>query len=237
MQAAVVARKRDVPKKDQKAKPVAVDSKVFAMISNSNGLSNPPKNVALAVSFGEEKTSRQPVFVVLLLDTSGSMAGEKLQAAKEGICDLMKTLKPTDLVMVITFNSEVKRLTPKPVPPKEVDVSSVQASGTTRLYDAILEAKFKKNADRRPLLVVLTDGEDTSGSSPDQARSRLSEPGVPNFQCLLLGVGSEAKRQLAALSPQKPNIKVESVDNSKEGIRSAFKYITQHVVHVSVVCK
>jgi len=161
--------------------------------------------------------------VIILLDISGSMDGGKLQAAKDGVCELLKPLKDCDRVMVITFNGEVKKLTPRPVMPSQVDVSGVQASGSTSLYDAILAVEFKRDQPRRPLLVVLTDGADTSGKSPDLARGKLSEPGVSNFQCLLLGVGRLAGRALADLAPaKKPNVRVETVENSQAGIKLAF---------------
>jgi len=197
------------------------------------GAAGPSMGLSVSMVSGAKK-HREPVFVALLLDTSGSMAGSKLVAAKEGISELKAALRPCDLVMVITFASEVKKLTPKPVAPNEVNVSSVEASGSTHLYDAILEVKFKRNAGRRPLLVVLTDGEDTSGSSPAQARRKLAEPGVENFQCLLLGVGDEAKAQLAQLDPQKPNVRVKNVENSKDGIRRAFQYVTKRVLRISL---
>jgi uncharacterized protein YegL len=180
---------------------------------------------------------REPVYVVILLDTSWSMYGEKLQAAKEGTSELLKVLKENDRVMVITFNSEVKKLTPKPVAPSKVDLSTVEASGGTNLYDAILAVEFKKEAKRRPVLVVLTDGEDTSSKSAGPALARLSEPGVPHFQCVLLGVGLEAKAELAKLSPSpsKPNVRVEAVDNSKAGIAKAFRYCRERLLEVVTV--
>jgi len=180
---------------------------------------------------------REPVYVVILLDISGSMAGEKLQAAKEGISELLKVLKEDDRVMVITFNSEVKKLTPKPVAPSKVDLSIVEASGGTNLYDAILAVEFKKEAKRRPVLVVLTDGEDTSRKSAGPALAWLSEPGVPHFQCVLLGVGLEAKAELAKLSPvpPKPNVQISTVDNSQAGIAKAFRYCRERLLEVVTV--
>jgi len=214
---------------DKKAGPSAVVPELALALVGAVG----PSMVSVSV-MSEAKKRREPVFVALLLDTSGSMAGSKLLAAKEGISELKAALQPCDLVMVITFASEVKKLTPKPVAPDDVNVSRVEASGSTHLYDAILEVKFKRNAGRRPLLVVLTDGEDTSGSSPELARRKLSEPGVENFQCLLLGVGDEAKTQLSKLDPQKPNVRVKNVENSQDGIRRAFQYVTERVLRISL---
>ena len=62
---------------------------------------------------------RLPVY--LLLDTSGSMTGEPIEAVKNGVETLLSTLRQdpytleTAFVSVITFDSTARQIVPLPV--------------------------------------------------------------------------------------------------------------------------
>eukprot|EP00808_Paulinella_micropora_P032223 g77773.t1 len=173
---------------------------------------------------------RQPVYLSFLLDTSGSMAGGKLRDAQEGIVSILEQLDQKDLVFIETFDSEMTCLTHDPVAPSRVNpekIASLQAGGRTRLYDAITTSmpQFKKSAQRRPVLLVLTDGEDTeSQSTLAEAKSALACPGVPSFHAVLLAVGQSAECALVELDPGKPHVTVHAVEDNAAGVRKAFQY-------------
>ena len=181
------------------------------------------------VSVPAGKKQRQPVFVSFLIDTSGSMSGSKLQAVKKGLPKILKLLDDDDLVFIQTFNSTIEKLTPKPTKPSELDkslISNLGTRGATKLHDAITTTlpNFKKNSKRLPVLVVLTDGDDTwSSSSASDAKSALEKPGISNFHGVLIGVGREAKNALRAIDPQKPHTSLHSVEDSAKGIQKAFQ--------------
>ena len=112
--------------------------------------------------------------VFLALDTSGSMNGAPMNAAKKGAAQFIREMQKQDEIAVIAFASTPSLL--KPVAkvsdvgePLAHQVESLFANGNTCLYDAALSAldaidKHKKEAKEPRLygVVILSDGKDTS---------------------------------------------------------------------------
>ena len=98
-----------------------------------------------------------------LIDTSGSMRGEKIAGVKIAVKTIIESL-PTDIkVGIITFSSNAKILVPATTDRVILleAISNIQANGETAIFDAVklgIESSLG-NTDTRVLL--LTDGEDT----------------------------------------------------------------------------
>ncbi len=81
--------------------------------------------------------------VVVALDTSGSMAGKRLNAVKLGLCSLVAALDARDRVYLLTFNSSINDLTGGAVRASELLpmlpglLTAMKAEGSTAFYDTV----------------------------------------------------------------------------------------------------
>ena len=107
--------------------------------------------------------------LVLVLDTSGSMAGEKIEQAKKALAFCLSQLNERDRFNLITFSTGVSTLSPgklldatKENVKKALDaVDTIEATGGTNIGDALAEAlhnDFTSAGDKARLVVFMTDG-------------------------------------------------------------------------------
>ena len=110
-----------------------------------------------------------PLSVVLAIDNSGSMAGQKLQSAKDAAIAFLQSLTPNDQATLIAFNTRVFEVV-KATNDRamlESGINSLQASGNTAAFDALYQATAVVSAappEMRRAVILLTDGEDTASN-------------------------------------------------------------------------
>lgn len=106
-----------------------------------------------------------PLDVVLALDTSSSLSGERLRTLEAASRDLVGAMRNEDRVALLTFNHAVARrqaLTPDTAA-LTAAFDGVTPSGDTALIDAMYAAIAGADAGgRRTLLIVFSDGIDTA---------------------------------------------------------------------------
>lgn len=115
--------------------------------------------------------------LILVLDTSGSMSGEKMEQAKRALLFCIDNLNREDRFAVIRFATEASTLARLPViasveqrAKARAFIDGFQALGGTNLEDALKLALAMEPEPNRPQVVILlTDGKPTIGER-DEAR-------------------------------------------------------------------
>jgi VWFA-related protein len=103
----------------------------------------------------------QPLSTLLALDTSGSVAGEKLRALQAASRLVVERLRG-DPVGLLTFDHEIRLRVPPTEAAEAVEraLAGLQPGGATALYDAVYAATLLAPPGGRSLVVLFTDGED-----------------------------------------------------------------------------
>ena len=139
-----------------------------------------------------ESYAKKPSKVVLVVDSSGSMAGDKLPAVQATLQSNINHLGSKEQVALIDFDSQIRSpITVDGTPQgksKGIEfVNSLQAEGGTKLYDAALYGRnwLAQNLRKDGInaVVILTDGEDSgSSNSLDQVKTELQKSGFGSDQ-------------------------------------------------------
>jgi Ca-activated chloride channel family protein len=142
-----------------------------------------------------------PLTVVLGVDRSWSMAGERLTLAKRASQRFLEELRPTDRSMVIAISSEPEVVAPLTMSRADQAraIGLLDPWSTTALHDAIIDALDRlEGTSGRQALVVFSDGADRysrADAAAVVARARRS-------QALIypIGLGRERPALLAELA-------------------------------------
>ncbi len=120
------------------------------------------------------KQTKKPVDLIVVMDISGSMAGDKITSARSSLMSFVHKLDDRDRLEISIFSSDISILTPlSEVGTKRQQVldsiSGIFEGGDTTLYDATLQAykNLQQNGDPKHIraVVVLTDGQDTASTN------------------------------------------------------------------------
>lgn len=106
-----------------------------------------------------------PVNVVMALDVSGSVSGDKLANLVEAGRQLNASLRPNDQAALITFSSAVKVRVPLTSDRAEIAdaLATLRGEGPTAVRDAVWAAlQLKPDDDSRTMVLVFTDGVDNA---------------------------------------------------------------------------
>lgn len=110
---------------------------------------------------------RVPVSLGIVLDTSGSMDGEKMYAAKQALERfLFQLLDPEDEVFLYRFDNQPELVEGWTRDKRRIrDVlRRIQPKGGTALYDAVADAVplAQQGRNKKKAVVIISDGNDTS---------------------------------------------------------------------------
>ncbi len=125
------------------------------------------------VDFTVQRVPTSSLEIMLVVDTSGSMVGAPIEAARAAANEFLSVLPADTRVGVVAFGSEPS-LIARPTTDRALlgsRVARLTASGETALYDAVAFTKSQFTADARDrAIVLLSDGGDTASTTTlDQA--------------------------------------------------------------------
>jgi VWFA-related protein len=145
------------------------------------------------VAIAQFESERVPVSLGIALDTSGSMVGDKIEAARAALDRfLFDLLGPQDEVFLFRFDSQPRLVESWTEDRRAVSraVATVKPSGGTAMYDTVAQAVPLAQAGtrRKKALVVISDGQDTSSRTEvDELRHLIRETEV-----LVYAIGIDA---------------------------------------------
>ncbi len=147
-----------------------------------------------------------PKDVVFVLDTSGSMAGKKLEQAKKAITFCVENLNDGDHFEIVRFSTESDPLFEKLTEASrsnrekaEEFIKNLKPMGGTAIAEALDRAlKMKPSDNARPFVVVfLTDGKPTIGETDeDRIVSRVAPDGASTTRIFCFGIGTDINTHL-----------------------------------------
>ena len=128
------------------------------------------------------RVGREGNLVLFAVDASGSMAaGQRMRAVKGAVLSLLlDAYQRRDKVGLVTFRGAAAEIALPPTSSVEAGarrLAMLPTGGRTPLAAGlamsarVLRAERLRDPDRRPLLVIVTDGRATSGSGADLARA------------------------------------------------------------------
>jgi Ca-activated chloride channel homolog len=152
------------------------------------------------------RQDRKPANVLLVVDTSGSMADEnRLTRAKDGLRTFLREVSPNDRIGLTIFSDRIQplvRIGQRRAALRGL-VDRLIADGGTAVYDAaaqgIEEVRKLKDKDRINAVVLLTDGEDTDSSiGAEDVVRRAAAQGDSENQVRVFTIAYSAGAQGAA---------------------------------------
>ena len=134
----------------------------------------------------ENRTKAKGFHHIMVIDTSRSMAGEKIELAKKGAQEYVNRVPPGNILSVVLFADKVQTF---PETSLSDILPKIKAAGLTALYSALQSAfEIAKKSQRPGWIILLTDGEPTDVTNPEQYTKMKMPPG---FQMIEFGVGTD----------------------------------------------
>ena len=193
-------------------RPVNDDVPVGAPLDDTRGVDLSQPEVAFAsptvdTLFAVQdvwQSARKDVNLVMLIDVSGSMAGEKIENVRRAAVQFVEQMGDDDYISIIAFSSEPRPIVGRrPIAGNREKIAAaiegLEAEGDTTLYDAIGDGAVllseSTTSETANAMVVLTDGLDTASFRYDAvgAAEAVVDTGATVFT---IAYGSDADEEL-----------------------------------------
>jgi Ca-activated chloride channel family protein len=135
--------------------------------------------------------------VILVLDTSGSMEGEKMEQARDALLFVLDRLNEGDRFNIIAFSTGVRAFSNRTEPLSALPearrfVNDLRPEGSTDINRALLEAIESSDRERPTIIIFLTDGLPTSGVvDTPLILNNIDQAATSNLRIFPFGVGDD----------------------------------------------
>ena len=150
-----------------------------------------------------ERRTEQPLLVSLLIDNSGSTAKDlkyEIESVNRFLRALFSEGNPKDALALYSFNYEVRRLInfTRNQSTLERSLRGLKGEAGTSLYDAIyLSAREMEDRDGRKVIVVVTDGGDTTSVKDFHAALKAAQRSdAVIYSILVMPITNDAGRNI-----------------------------------------
>jgi len=183
-----------------------------------------------------------PKRVIAVLDRSGSMAGEKIEQAREALIFILNNLNDSDLFDIVDFSSDVRAFADVPQEATAANrsaavayVRNIAATGGTNINDALLKAMAMTAADEwTDIVLFLTDGQPTAGVTDNDLIVRnVTAANASGARLFIFGVGYDVNTHLLdRLSEENHGYStyVQPGENIETAVSSLFTKISSPVL-------
>lgn len=181
--------------------------------------------------------------VILLLDTSGSMHGDKIEVLNESVSEMIAELTSVDAghgfitLTVIAFGGEAASIIERNVPVGSISFTPLKASGRTPMGQAFtLARELVEDRDEissrsyRPTIALVSDGQPVPALD-DELQALVDSDRGSKSSRFALAVGADADREMLARFASNGN--VHEASEATE-IRHFLQWVTNTVSQVTL---
>jgi Ca-activated chloride channel family protein len=195
----------------------------------------PQGDVLLAAQtyWKQQKEGGDAVYLMVVIDSSGSMEGQPMQAVKDGLRIASTEINAGNSVGMVTFSDRPQLLVP--LAPFDTlqhqrflaGIDALQADGATAMYDGTMVAlgqlleKRASDPNGRYYVLLLTDGEANEGLVFDQVKQVLEQSDIRIYP---IAYGQVNRAELDAIASLRESTVQEG---TPENVQSLLKGLFQ----------
>ncbi len=213
------------------ARAATVDTKVVCRVETDREIlqAGGPQEVVIKVTLdappAPSAVERPSVNLSIVLDRSGSMAGAKLERAKEAAVEALKRLGPNDVFSLVVYDNNVETIVPAQSARYTegilTRIRQIGPGGNTALFGGVSQgaAEIRKRLGRNYVhrIILLSDGLANVGPSSPEDLGRLGAALIKeNISVTTIGVGTDYNEDLMARLSQNSDGNIYFVESGDD---------------------